>query len=276
MSARMRRLRSRRHGAAGSAPDRRIRARGPARDGPSGARALEGRWSLVFTGFTHCPDLCPTTLAILARLRSRVARRRLQIRVRERRSRTRHAGADRALSGAFRSRPRRRDRRARGDRAIHEGARARPGEESRRRRRIHRGSFRSARADRPEGPGRRLFPAAARRATRSPPISLRCPRGRPFRGRPLQVLPRSMSAFAQAAREAIVDLLRLAPSCPAPSAPREPMQRPAVLGIARELVADRPSRPPPACSPRAASRPAPGATANARPAARHRAACPRS
>ncbi|MFC4727070.1 SCO family protein [Coralloluteibacterium thermophilus] len=27
---------------------------------------LQGRWSLVFIGFTHCPDVCPTTLAQLA------------------------------------------------------------------------------------------------------------------------------------------------------------------------------------------------------------------
>lgn len=26
---------------------------------------LEGRWSLVFFGFTYCPDYCPTTLAML-------------------------------------------------------------------------------------------------------------------------------------------------------------------------------------------------------------------
>jgi len=31
--------------------------------------ALEDRWSLVFTGFTHCPDICPTTLALFAALR---------------------------------------------------------------------------------------------------------------------------------------------------------------------------------------------------------------
>ncbi|GAB3751809.1 SCO family protein [Lysobacter olei] len=27
---------------------------------------LKGHWTLVFLGFTHCPDVCPTTLAALA------------------------------------------------------------------------------------------------------------------------------------------------------------------------------------------------------------------
>ena len=27
--------------------------------------SLEGRWSFVFFGYTHCPDVCPTTLSVL-------------------------------------------------------------------------------------------------------------------------------------------------------------------------------------------------------------------
>ena len=27
---------------------------------------LQGRWTVVFLGFTHCPDVCPTTLSELA------------------------------------------------------------------------------------------------------------------------------------------------------------------------------------------------------------------
>jgi protein SCO1/2 len=35
---------------------------------------LRGKWSLVFFGFTHCMDVCPTTLATLAHARQQIAR----------------------------------------------------------------------------------------------------------------------------------------------------------------------------------------------------------
>lgn len=37
-----------------------------------GRSAFEDRWSLIFTGFTNCPDLCPATLTLLAQLRNRL------------------------------------------------------------------------------------------------------------------------------------------------------------------------------------------------------------
>lgn len=33
---------------------------------------LKGHWTLVFLGFTHCPDVCPTTLARMVRLRQQL------------------------------------------------------------------------------------------------------------------------------------------------------------------------------------------------------------
>lgn len=35
---------------------------------PFTQESLQGKWTLVFFGFTHCPDICPTTLATLNRL----------------------------------------------------------------------------------------------------------------------------------------------------------------------------------------------------------------
>jgi len=36
-------------------------------EGPITASQLKGHWTVVFIGFSHCPDICPTTLAELAK-----------------------------------------------------------------------------------------------------------------------------------------------------------------------------------------------------------------
>jgi len=40
---------------------------------PFSRAQLLGRWTLVFFGFTHCPDICPTTMVELADLKSQLA-----------------------------------------------------------------------------------------------------------------------------------------------------------------------------------------------------------
>jgi len=35
---------------------------------------LKGKWSFLFFGYTHCPDICPTTLATLARAHENIAK----------------------------------------------------------------------------------------------------------------------------------------------------------------------------------------------------------
>jgi protein SCO1/2 len=37
------------------------------KDGHIDKRSLAGHWTIVFLGFTHCPDVCPTTLADMAK-----------------------------------------------------------------------------------------------------------------------------------------------------------------------------------------------------------------
>jgi protein SCO1/2 len=40
---------------------------------PFGLERLKGQWSLLFFGYTHCPDICPMTLATLKQVRERLA-----------------------------------------------------------------------------------------------------------------------------------------------------------------------------------------------------------
>lgn len=40
---------------------------------PFGPDRLQGRWSLMFFGFTHCPDICPSSLYDLQRLSAELA-----------------------------------------------------------------------------------------------------------------------------------------------------------------------------------------------------------
>lgn len=41
--------------------------------GKVSAEQLKGHWTVVFIGFTHCPDICPTTLAELAKAQAQWA-----------------------------------------------------------------------------------------------------------------------------------------------------------------------------------------------------------
>ena len=38
---------------------------------------LKGKWSFLFFGFTYCPDICPTSLAVLAHARENIAKNTL-------------------------------------------------------------------------------------------------------------------------------------------------------------------------------------------------------
>ena len=41
---------------------------------PFNLLSLNGQWSFLFFGFTHCPDICPTTLTTLSKLREQMTK----------------------------------------------------------------------------------------------------------------------------------------------------------------------------------------------------------
>lgn len=41
---------------------------------PFGVKRFDKRWTFLFFGYTHCPDVCPTTLSMLAKVRQDLAR----------------------------------------------------------------------------------------------------------------------------------------------------------------------------------------------------------
>lgn len=43
------------------------------RDEPFNPASLKGKWSFMFFGYTHCPDICPTTMQVLADMDKRLA-----------------------------------------------------------------------------------------------------------------------------------------------------------------------------------------------------------
>src|SRR5215469_12233416 len=53
-----------------------------ARDGAAvGADAYQGKIAILYFGYTHCPDICPTTLANLSDVLERLGPLRTQVRV---------------------------------------------------------------------------------------------------------------------------------------------------------------------------------------------------
>ena len=83
----------------------------------------KGKVTVVFFGYTQCPDVCPTTMAELAQIRKLARRRRRQAaeRVRDDRPGARHARDPEGLRRQLRPRRRRPARQRRADRGRGQG-----------------------------------------------------------------------------------------------------------------------------------------------------------
>ena len=46
---------------------------------PFGLENLSGKWSFLFFGFTHCPDICPITLSLLTQVKEKITADNMQI-----------------------------------------------------------------------------------------------------------------------------------------------------------------------------------------------------
>ena len=81
---------------------------------------LKGKWSLLFFGYTFCPDICPTTLAQLRQIKSELPKEavdKLQVILVSVDPQSRHADSAQAVPGLFRPAVRGPDRRECGGRA---------------------------------------------------------------------------------------------------------------------------------------------------------------
>ena len=199
---------------------------------PATREIFEGRWSVLYLGFTHCPDVCPTTLALLesvgACLRSDGEHLQIVFLSADPERDTPQAMArylrafDPDFIGLTGSKSRDRQ-------AVQE-----PGsglrQEPRRQWRVHRGSLRGAGIDRSAGAGGRIFPAAVRSPIDSSPISA-------DRFAHSAEAVSLMSDCAQARSSRSPTLRGLAVAIPGQQCLLQAEQRPAILGIALQILA---------------------------------------
>ena len=68
-------------------------------------QTLRGRPFLVYFGYTHCPDVCPTELARISDILSKMGDKAYSDAVHHRRSGARHAKGDAGLRQQLQSRP---------------------------------------------------------------------------------------------------------------------------------------------------------------------------